>query len=351
VSRPTHGTPQFCGTVSLRARAPSTHSAWPNQVRVLDCNGREGCGSSGWKPLPRRSIEDRGLAPARPRRGHRSRGSSTPSHRSPATRARVDSAIRALRLLTTAELGFAPEPLAPAPPRSAARSSPRSSRPSAVDRIRGVVAALDGSNYTSALFDVESPDDRTPSCFDVPRERDDRVDGFSSCRSSRRTRDRADLRRPDPLLPRRGAHPTLRNCVVVDDVFGGSSLRSHLIELGHRRIAMLGDSTYPFRFHSSRDRTTGYEQALLRREGSSGVGLTSGSASRAVGSRAQLPRELRSFAAPPAISSPIDLHAIGVLEAARILRSTARRRLRHRASRRRGRRLRAADCRGSSRSR
>ena len=67
--------------------------------------------------------------------------------------------------------------------------------------------------------------------------------GYRSCSSTRRIR--------------------RSRAVVVDDVDGGELATTQLIELGHRRIAFVGDkSPDPFRFASSRDRTRGYERAL-----------------------------------------------------------------------------------------
>ena len=51
--------------------------------------------------------------------------------------------------------------------------------------------------------------------------------------------------------------------VVGDDIAGGELATGHLLELGHRRIAYLGDEfDNPFGFTSSRHRFTGYERAM-----------------------------------------------------------------------------------------
>ena len=51
--------------------------------------------------------------------------------------------------------------------------------------------------------------------------------------------------------------------VVGDDIAGGELATGHLLQLGHRRIAYLGDEfDNPFGFTSSRHRFTGYERAL-----------------------------------------------------------------------------------------
>jgi hypothetical protein len=122
--------------------------------------------------------------------------------------------------------------------------------PSAVERLRGIVAGLEASPYDLALFDVESPD-RQRRAFDTFG-RGDRADGLLV----------VSLVPPDVELVRLEAaqipcvlvdapHPVLPT-VLSDDVEGGVIATSHLLELGHRRIAFIGDKPPDrFRFHSS----------------------------------------------------------------------------------------------------
>jgi DNA-binding LacI/PurR family transcriptional regulator len=188
--------------------------------------------------------------------------------------------------------------------------------PSAVQRVRGVVEALEASPYDLALFDVESPD-RQRRAFDVLGS-GGRVDGLLV----------VSLIPPDEELDRlRSAripcvlvdapHATLPN-VVVDDVFGGELATRHLLDLGHRRIAMIGDKPPDrFRCHSSRDRTVGFERALAAvglepRPEYVRHGTQSLSVARSVA------HELLTLPEPPtAIFAGSDLQALGVLEAAR----------------------------------
>jgi DNA-binding LacI/PurR family transcriptional regulator len=188
--------------------------------------------------------------------------------------------------------------------------------PSAVERVRGVVAALEGSPYDLALFDVESPD-RQRRAFELLG-RGDRADGLLV----------VSLIPPEPELVRLEAaripcvlvdapHTTLPS-VVVDDVFGGELATHHLLELGHRRIGFIGDKPPDeFRFHSSRDRTVGYERALVE----CGIEalpayIRQGTPDRDVAR--QIAAELLRLPTPPtAIFAASDLQALGVLEAAR----------------------------------
>jgi len=188
--------------------------------------------------------------------------------------------------------------------------------PSAVERVRGVVAALEGSPYDLALFDVESAD-RQRRAFDLLG-RGDRADGLLV----------VSLVPPPEELARLGSLPCVLvdapsnvvPSVVVDDVFGGELATRHLLDLGHRRIAFMGDKPADrFRFDSTRDRTKGFEQALAA------VGLTprpewvrEGTQNRHV-ARSIAEDLLTHGERPTAVFAASDTQALGVLEAARAL--------------------------------
>ncbi len=189
---------------------------------------------------------------------------------------------------------------------------------SAVERVRGIVAGLEASPYDLALFDVESPD-RRRRAFDMFG-RGDRADGLLA----------VSLVPPDAELARLEAaqipcvlvdapHPSLP-CVVSDDVAGGEVATRYLLDLGHRRIAFVGDKPPDrFRFRSSRDRTEGYLRALARAglERQPGY-VRQGTQSRHV-ARSIAEELLRLPEPPTAIFAASDTQALGVLEAARDL--------------------------------
>src|ERR1700693_3606253 len=133
--------------------------------------------------------------------------------------------------------------------------------PSAVERVRGIVSALDGSPYDLALFDVESAD-RQRRAFEMLGY-GDRAGGLLIVSLVPPAEELARLEAAHvPCVLVDAPSPVLPN-VVVDDVFGGELATRHLLDLGHRRIAFIGDKPPDqFRFHSSRDRTEGYERAL-----------------------------------------------------------------------------------------
>ena len=114
------------------------------------------------------------------------------------------------------------------------------------------------------------------------------------------------------------AHHAALPSVVIDDIGGGELATRYLLELGHRRIAFIGDKPPdPFRSPSSRDRTIGYERALaaawipVRREY-----VREGR--RATTSHATSRTSCCGSPSPPtAVFAASDIQALGVLEAAR----------------------------------
>jgi LacI family transcriptional regulator len=187
--------------------------------------------------------------------------------------------------------------------------------PSAVQRMRGVLAALDGTDYGVVVCNVASPEqrdeylgrgaplDRSDGLLLVSlAPRDDEVDAF--------------MRAGAPVVVLDAFHPRLP-CLTIDDVAGGMLATQHLIDLGHERIAFIGDRPDPgLGFVSSDRRRDGYRRALelagiaarpeLERVGPHG---------RLVAHR--LTRELLALDEPPtAIFAASDTQALGVLEAA-----------------------------------
>jgi DNA-binding LacI/PurR family transcriptional regulator len=185
---------------------------------------------------------------------------------------------------------------------------------SAVERVRGIVSVLGRSQYDMTLFDLES-EERQHRAFELL----DRSDGLLVV-STRPADDDVQrlLSRLVPCVLVDGHHAALPS-VVIDDVEGGALATRHLIALGHRQIALLGDTPPEFRFGWSRDRTIGYEKALsearlpirreLIREGTN-------SRRRATTIAHDL---LRLPDRPTAIFAASDTQALGALEAAREL--------------------------------
>ncbi len=194
--------------------------------------------------------------------------------------------------------------------------TPFLTNPSPIERVRGIVTALGDSPYDLALFDVESAS-RQERAFRLLAD-PHRTDGLlivSLVPPAEEVRRLQGGGIATVLIDAR--HDTLPS-VVVDDVEGGALATSYLLELGHRRIAFIGDKPPDeFRFDSSRDRTVGYRRALEE----AGVPVhpdyvREGTQSRHV-ARSIAEELLRLPEAPTAIFAASDTQALGVLEAAR----------------------------------
>lgn len=228
------------------------------------------------------------------------------------TRDRVLAAIE--------ELDYRPNPLARALSRGRAHTLgviiPFFTHASAVERLRGVVAALEGSRYDLVLFNVESPVHRDEHFASLTRR--DRADGLlvmSLPPPPARLARLVDAGVPVVLVDATGAGvPT----VVTDDVEGGRIATRHLVDLGHERIAFIGDDpSNHFGFQSSPRREQGYREVL------SDAGLDAdpdlvryGAHDRAV-ARGLAAELLALRHRPTAVFTASDVQALGVLEAAK----------------------------------
>lgn len=189
-------------------------------------------------------------------------------------------------------------------------------RPSFVARLRGIEAAIAETEYDLIVYNVESVDKRDDTFKRVSRP--ERIDGLIviSLSPSDDDVDRF-LTSGVPTVLMDARHPDL-NHVVVDDVEGGYMATQHLLELGHGRIAFVGDAyPNPFNFTSSHHRHVGYRMALdeagIDRRPEYSV---TGEHGRDVAW--ELAHQLLSLEEPPtAVVASSDIQAMGVLEAAR----------------------------------
>jgi LacI family transcriptional regulator len=188
--------------------------------------------------------------------------------------------------------------------------------PSAVERVRGVLAAVDEAPFDLVVCNVSDPAQRDEYLGRMAPL--DRADGMLIVSMSP-TDEEADafLAAGAPIVLVDAHHPRVPS-IVTDDVRGGRIATEHLIELGHERIAFVGDTADPgFGFVASERRLEGYREAL----DAAGIPLCDelqrfGPHGRRVAHR--LTRELVSLPEPPtAIFAASDTQALGVLEAAR----------------------------------
>ncbi|HBY95728.1 MAG TPA: LacI family transcriptional regulator [Chloroflexi bacterium] len=134
-------------------------------------------------------------------------------------------------------------------------------RPSFVERLRGIEAALSYSEYDLVVYNVETPARRDAHFAALAG--GGRFDG--AIIMSLVPGDE-DVRRWKaagvPVVLVDAFHPAL-TCALGDDVRGGRLAAEHLISQGHRRLAFVGDTRYqPLGFTSSRHRLEGFRTAL-----------------------------------------------------------------------------------------
>jgi DNA-binding LacI/PurR family transcriptional regulator len=220
-------------------------------------------------------------------------------------------------------LGYRPSHLAAAlsrgTPRTVAILVPHLTMPSTVARLAGALAVLDSHGYDTIVCNA-----------DTPAQRDHHLTALTA-------RHRADgviivsiaLARQHIDAFRRSAIPIVTvNAVaagvpqtIIDDVAGGRLATAHLLSLGHRRIAFVGDPTgrgtdYDLGFTSSGLRLRGYRRELAE----AGIGfdpqlVRQGPHNPAVA--AELAGQLLRLPDPPtAIFAASDTQAMGVLSAA-----------------------------------
>jgi LacI family transcriptional regulator, galactose operon repressor len=228
------------------------------------------------------------------------------------TRARVLAAIDALN--------YRPNPLARGLSRGRCQTLgvvvPFFTHASAVERLRGVVDALDRSRYDLVLFNVESPVHRDEHLATLTRR--DRADGLlimSLPPPPHSLRRLADAEVPVVLLDARGGGVP---AVVTDDVEGGRIATRHLLELGHERIAFIGDDPdNPLGFVSSVQREQGFHQVMRQ----AGLEVRPGYVRHGPHVRAVARQRAEELLArrdrPSAIFAASDIQALGVLEAVR----------------------------------
>ena len=187
--------------------------------------------------------------------------------------------------------------------------------PSAIERVRGVLAAVGDTEYELVVCNVATPEQRDE--YLGRRAPLDRSDGLLIVSLPPRDDEaEAFVRAGAPVVLLDAFHPLLPS-LVTDDLAGGMLATRHLIELGHERIAFVGDRTDPgFGFAASDRRREGHRRALEE------AGLEpcgdlerDGPHDRLVAHR--LTRELLSLPKPPtAVFAASDTQALGVLEAA-----------------------------------
>jgi DNA-binding LacI/PurR family transcriptional regulator len=192
-------------------------------------------------------------------------------------------------------------------------------RPQAAERLRGIDAVLSDSEFDLVIYNVETVEKRDQYLRGLALAQ--RTDGLLVVSLPPRVEDAIRLSSAAIPVVIVDAHaPSVEGLphVIGDDIAGGEAATRHLLELGHRRIAFVGDEfDNPFGFTSSRHRYLGYERAhtaagLVARPDLVVLGAHSRYEAR------ELAVRLLAAAEPPtAIFAASDTQALGVLTAAR----------------------------------
>lgn len=227
------------------------------------------------------------------------------------TRARVQAAIDALE--------YRPNPLARGLSLGRGHTVgvivPFFTHASAVERLRGVVQGLEHSAYDLVLFNVASPfhPEEPFHALTGPH----RADGLLVMSLPAPAHDLERLRRAGVPVVLVDSHGDAATVVRTDDRVGGRLATEHLVGLGHRRIAFIGeDPGNSFGFTATVDRERGYRDVLL----DEGLPLRDnwvrhGPHDHGVAQRTA--EDLLALAEPPtAVFASSDVQALGVLAAA-----------------------------------
>jgi LacI family transcriptional regulator len=229
-------------------------------------------------------------------------------HVRPETRARVLRAMREVEYRPLAREALST-------PLRVVVLAPFGSRPATACRLRGIASVLSGQGMDLVLVDVRAPEQRDlelealisgargePALLVSLAPSDREADGLR--------------RRASPVVLLDCHHPSLPR-VVLDDVRAGSLATGHLLALGHRRIAFVGDETDSgFGFTSSTRRLQGY-RTELRSAGVAPDPLYIRTGAHAAEVARELTRELLALSDPPtAIVAASDTQALGVIDGA-----------------------------------
>jgi DNA-binding LacI/PurR family transcriptional regulator len=247
-----------------------------------------------------------------------------------ASRALNDKAVvnprtRERILSVMAELGFTPSPAARR--LSLGRTLTVGvvvwflTRPQAAERLRGVDAVLTDSEFDIVIYNVETVQNRDH--YHATLGHSQRTDGLLVMSLPPSDTVGAVLARgPVPVVFIDVHSPSIEALprVVGDDIAGGRLAARHLLDLGHRSVAFIGDSTQdPFGFTSSRDREIGLRAELAE----AGVVIPPEWVGHGAHGRYEARDRARAMLAadrrPSAIFAASDTQAFGVIAAAREL--------------------------------
>ena len=178
--------------------------------------------------------------------------------------------------------------------------------------LQGIDDVAQANGYS--LFIAASQQDPRRENTIVQTMREHRVDGVILCSPRFTVEQSLRLQSYDiPIVAiNNQADEEYQFSIYHDDVDGGKQACEHLISLGHKRIAYLGDATSG---RTTRERLAGFQQAMRK----AGLGVTDEYVHQVVGNNARQGYEgleyfLRLSVMPTALICYNDMMAIGVLK-------------------------------------
>ncbi|CAN5759589.1 LacI family DNA-binding transcriptional regulator [soil metagenome] len=233
---------------------------------------------------------------------------------------RVDPATRARVLQVIEDLDFRPSVtarrLSTGRTHSIGVVTPTFTRPSVVERLRGISGVLISTEYELVVYNVETIEQRNHA-LDVLT-RGDRADGLLLVGLGPSDDELARLEQGSLACVLVDAEHERLTSIVGNDVAGGRLAARHLLSLGHRKIAYVGEKPREtFNTPASVLRQQGITLELLAQ----GLDLYphySAVGEQGRGRARELAAALLSLSDPPTgILCASDVQALGVLEAAR----------------------------------
>jgi DNA-binding LacI/PurR family transcriptional regulator len=195
--------------------------------------------------------------------------------------------------------------------------SPFFTRPSFVERLRGIDHVLAQTEYDLVVFNVETLQKRDQYFAEVPKP--DRTDGVIIVSLPVSDDDIAQFRRNNvPVVLVDSHHPALTSA-TEDSVQGGMDATEHLISLGHQRIAYISDilnDPLAHNYNASRNRLIGYRRALEQAGIRWRAEFQRSCHQDRASTRALAKEMLAQPNRPTAIFAASDTQALGILEAA-----------------------------------
>lgn len=192
---------------------------------------------------------------------------------------------------------------------------PTVTRPSSMERLRGVLDELSGAGYDLALYQIESRGQLSARIGDVVQP--DRCSAGLLLSLQATAGEIAMMAgAPTPVVSIDGLLDGLPS-LHIDNVAGGRMATEHLLALGHRDIAFVGDVDDDLGFNPGVSRLEGYGSALSE----AGIPLRSDLVRTGPHDRDtahDLTRQLFASSRPPtAIVATSDTQAFGVMAAVR----------------------------------